>query len=95
MLKPLSSMIGILDDRTAQLGRESLQQTSVLISIQMIVACAKQKLDEAIKSGDINAVKLHVDDLIAKIEFQLRESGAFSTAFSTETQMPADASKPE
>ena len=94
MLKPLGAMIGDLDGRNAKLSRESLQQTTALTGIQVIVAGSKQKLDEAIKSGDINAVKLHVDDLIAKIEFQLRQSGAFLSVSSTE-QMPVDASKTE
>lgn len=95
MLKPLSSMIGSLDDHATELSRQSLLQATALVGIQMIVACSKPQIDEAIESGDMSAVKLRVDDLLEKIAFRLKQSGAFQTSSEEAGQVVADAPKQE
>ncbi|MDD4287413.1 MAG: hypothetical protein PHO20_05905 [Candidatus Peribacteraceae bacterium] len=79
-----------------ELGRESLYKSSALLCIQIIITNAKAQIDAAIESGDMGAVKLRVDDLIAKIELQLNQSGVFPTTSQEEAgQAPADAAKQE
>jgi len=89
-------MISDLNNRSTEQNRQSLLQATALKSIQMIVAGSKQQIDAAIESGDMSAVKLGVDDLIAKIQLQLNQSGVFPATSQEEAgQIPADAPKQE